>query len=149
MAEIDSLLRTMFEKEGSDLHLAVGMPPRARISGSIEPIGDKVLTAAMLGRMLSEIVPEKRWAEFLEKKDLDLAHEIPVKILNLEQLEIPEAVKKLCLLTEGLVVVTGPTGSGKSTTLAAMIDYINRTRTDHIITIEDPIEFVHQDNKCL
>src|ERR1035438_8101603 len=173
MAEIDSLLRTMFEKEGSDLHLAVGMPPRARISGSIEPIGDKVLTAAMLGRMLSEIVPEKRWAEFLEKKDLDLAHEIPgfarfrgnffythwgqaavfreipVKILNLEQLEIPEAVKKLCLLTEGLVVVTGPTGSGKSTTLAAMIDYINHNQCRHIITIEDPIEFVHPVGKSI
>jgi twitching motility protein PilT len=173
MAEIDSLLRTMFEKEGSDLHLAVGMPPRARISGSIEPIGDKVMTSATLGRMLSEIVPQKRWEEFLEKKDLDLAHEIPglarfrgnffythwgqaavfreipVKILNLEQLEIPEAVKKLCWLTEGLVVVTGPTGSGKSTTLAAMIDYINHNQCRHIITIEDPIEFVHPVGKSI
>jgi twitching motility protein PilT len=149
------------------------MPPRARISGSIEQIGDKVLTAATLGKMLSEIVPEKRWQEFLERKDLDLAHEIPglarfrgnffythwgqaavfreipVKILTLEQLEIPEAVKKLCWLTEGLVVVTGPTGSGKSTTLAAMIDYINHNQCRHIITIEDPIEFVHPVGKSI
>jgi len=173
MAEIDSLLRLMVEKEGSDLHLSAGMPPKARISGSIQPIGDKVLTTAMMGRMLGEIVPEERWAQFLERRDLDLAHEIPglarfrgnffythwgmgavfreipVKILSLEQLGIPDAVKRLCLLNEGLVVVTGPTGCGKSTTLAAMVDYINSNLCRHIITIEDPIEFVHTFKKSV
>jgi pilus retraction protein PilT len=117
--------------------------------------------------LLKEICPEKRWKEFLEKKDLDLAHEvpglarfranylynhwgqaavlrqIPAKILSFSQLNLPEALKKLCHLDQGLVVVTGPTGSGKSTTLAAMIDYINDNLARHIITIEDPIEFVH------
>jgi twitching motility protein PilT len=117
--------------------------------------------------LLKEICPEKRWKEFLERKDLDLAHEvpglarfranylynhwgqaavlrqIPAKILSFSQLNLPEALKKLCHLDQGLVVVTGPTGSGKSTTLAAMIDYINDNLARHIITIEDPIEFVH------
>src|SRR5271165_2245231 len=173
MAEIDSLLRTMVEKDGSDLHLSVGLPPRARISGSIQSIGDKELTAPIMERMLKEIVPERRWNDYLERRDLDLAYEIPglarfrgnffythwgqaavlreipVKILTLEQLGLPEAVKKLCTLNEGLVVVTGPTGSGKSTTLAAMIDYINTNMSRHIITIEDPIEFVHPVKKSI
>ncbi|HMD61301.1 MAG TPA: PilT/PilU family type 4a pilus ATPase [Opitutaceae bacterium] len=173
MAEIDSLLRTMVEKDGSDLHLSVGLPPRARISGSIQSIGDKELTAPIMERMLKEIVPERRWNDYLERRDLDLAYEIPglarfrgnffythwgqaavlreipVKILTLEQLGLPEAVKKLCTLNEGLVVVTGPTGSGKSTTLAAMIDYINTNFCRHIITIEDPIEFVHPVKKSI
>ncbi|OYV01358.1 MAG: type IV pili twitching motility protein PilT, partial [Verrucomicrobiales bacterium VVV1] len=117
--------------------------------------------------------PPKRWAEFLERRDLDLAHEIPglarfranflcnhwgqaavlrqipAKIMSFEDLKLPEALKKLCHLNEGLVVVTGPTGSGKSTTLAAMIDYINTNLTKHIITIEDPIEFVHPVKKSV
>ena len=173
MAEIDALLRTMVDKGGSDLHLATGQPPKARISGSIVPIGDKPVDAATIERMLKEIVPERRWHDFLENKDLDLAHEItgfarfrgnflynhwgqaavfrqiPVKILSFEELKLPEAIKKLCHLNEGLVVVTGPTGSGKSTTLAAMIDYINSNFSRHIITIEDPIEFVHPVKKCV
>jgi len=167
MAAIDSLLRTMLEKGGSDLHLTVGLPPKSRISGSLQPIGDKPITSQEMEVLLKEICPEKRWNEFLEKKDLDLAHEvpglarfranylynhwgqaavlrqIPAKILSFSQLNLPEALKKLCHLDQGLVVVTGPTGSGKSTTLAAMIDYINTNLARHIITIEDPIEFVH------
>jgi twitching motility protein PilT len=167
MAAIDSLLRTMLDKGGSDLHLTVGLPPKSRISGALVPIGDTALTAAQMEIYLKEICPAKRWADFLEKKDLDLAHEvpglarfrgnylynhwgqaavfrqIPAKILSFSQLNLPEALKKLCHLDQGLVVVTGPTGSGKSTTLAAMIDYINDNLARHIITIEDPIEFVH------
>src|SRR5271154_2878781 len=173
MAEIDTLLRMMVDKGGSDLHLIIGLPPKARISGSITPIGDKPLTPADMERLLKEIVPERRWKEYLERHDLDLAHEIPgvarfrgnylynhwgqaavfrqipAKILSFEQLNLPEALKKLCHLDQGLVVVTGPTGSGKSTTLAAMIDYINSNLSRHIITIEDPIEFVHPVKKSV
>ncbi len=173
MAEIDTLLRKMVELGGSDLHLSVGAPPKARVSGSIQPIANGMLTAPVMERMLQEIVPERKWREFLERHDLDLAYEIsglarfrgnflynhwgqaavfreiPAKILSFEQLGLPEAIKKLCVLNEGLVVVTGPTGSGKSTTLAAMIDYINTNFSRHIITIEDPIEFVHPVKKSV
>src|SRR5271167_260353 len=173
MAAIDSLLRTMLDKGGSDLHLTVGLPPKARISGSLHPIAEKPLDAAAMEALLKEICPEKRWVDFLDRKDLDLAHEIPglarfrgnflynhwgqaavfrqipAKILSFEELKLPEALKKLCQLNQGLVVVTGPTGSGKSTTLAAMIDYINSTMCRHIITIEDPIEFVHPVKKSV
>src|ERR1700753_1133670 len=157
----------MLDKGGSDLHLTVGLPPKARISGSLQPIAEKPLDAAAMESLLKEICPEKRWADFLDRKDLDLAHEIPglarfranflynhwgqaavlrqipAKILSFDELKLPEAIKKLCHLDQGLVVVAGPTGSGKSTTLAAMIDYINTNLAKHIITIEDPIEFVH------
>jgi len=173
MAEIDTLLRMMVDRGGSDLHLTVGLPPKARISGGMQPISEKPLDAATMERLLKEIVPERRWKEFLETRDLDLAHEIagfarfrgnflynhwgqaavfrqiPAKILSFDELKLPEAIKKLCHLNEGLVVVTGPTGSGKSTTLAAMIDYINTNLSRHIITIEDPIEFVHPVKKSV
>jgi twitching motility protein PilT len=173
MAEIDALLRMMVDKGGSDLHLMVGQPPKARISGSIIPIGEKLLTTASMEQLLKELVPERRWKDYLERGDLDFAHEIqgfarfrgnflynhwgqaavfrqiPAKILSFDQLNLPEAIKKLCHLNEGLVVVTGPTGSGKSTTLAAMIDYINTNMSKHIITIEEPIEFVHPVKKCV
>ncbi len=171
MAAIDQLLRTMLDKGGSDLHLTVGLPPKARISGTLQAIGPDPVDAGTMERLLKEIVPERRWTDFLDRKDLDLAHEIPglarfrgnflynhwgqaavfrqipAKIVAFDELKLPEALKKLCHLTEGLVVVTGPTGSGKSTTLAAMIDYINTNFARHIITIEDPIEFVHQAKK--
>jgi twitching motility protein PilT len=167
MAAIDSLLKTMLDKGGSDLHLTVGLPPKSRISGSLQVIREGMVDAQEMESLLKEITPEKRWKDFLERKDLDLAHEvpglarfranflynhwgqaavlrqIPAKILSFSQLNLPEALKKLCHLDQGLVVVTGPTGSGKSTTLAAMIDYINDNLARHIITIEDPIEFVH------
>jgi len=173
MAAIDALLRTMLEKGGSDLHLTIGLPPKSRISGALQAIGPNPLASAEMENLLKEVVPERRWAEYLERKDLDLAHEItglarfrgnflynhwgqaavfrqiPAKILSFEELKLPEALKKLCQLNEGLVVVTGPTGSGKSTTLAAMIDYINTNFCKHIITIEDPIEFVHPVKKSI
>ena len=171
MALVDQLLRTMLNQGGSDLHLTVGLPPKARISGALKAIGPDPLDAATMEKMLKELVSETRWKDYLERKDLDLAHEIPgiarfranflynhtgqgavlrqipVKIRSFDELKLPEALKKLCHLNEGLVVVTGPTGSGKSTTLAAMIDYINTNLAKHIITIEDPIEFVHQAKK--
>ena len=173
MAALDQFLRTMLEKGGSDLHLTVGLPPKSRISGSLQPIGDQALDAPTMETLLKEICPEKRWADFLDRKDLDLAHEIPglarfranflynhwgqaavlrqipAKILSFDDLKLPESLKKLCHLEQGLVVVTGPTGSGKSTTLAAMIDYINSNFAKHIITIEDPIEFVHPVKKSV
>ena len=173
MAAIDALLRTMLEKGGSDLHLTVGLPAKSRISGSLQPIAEKPLEPAEMESLLREICPEKRWSEYLERHDLDLAYEvpglarfrgnylynhwgqaavfrqIPAKILSFEELKLPEALKSLCRLNEGLVVVTGPTGSGKSTTLAAMIDYINSNFCRHIITIEDPIEFVHPMKKSV
>ena len=173
MAAIDTLLRTMLEKGGSDLHLSVGLPPKIRASGSLQPLSDQPLDAAEMEKLLREICPPRRWQDFLERKDLDLAHEIPgvarfrgnylynhwgqaavfrqipAKILSFDDLKLPEALKKLCHLDQGLVVVTGPTGSGKSTTLAAMIDYINTHLARHIITIEDPIEFVHPVKKSV
>jgi twitching motility protein PilT len=173
MPAIDQILRTMLDKGGSDLHLTVGLPPKSRISGSLVPIGDKPLDAATMETLLKEICPEKRWQDYLARHDLDLAYEIPglarfrgnylynhwgqgavfrqipAKILSFETLKLPEALKKLCHLDQGLVVVTGPTGSGKSTTLAAMIDYINTNLSKHIITIEDPIEFVHPIKKSV
>jgi twitching motility protein PilT len=173
MPAIDQLLRTMLDKGGSDLHLTVGLPPKARISGSLKAIGDTPLDAPTMEGYLKEIVPERRWKEFLERKDLDLAHEIPglarfrgnylynhwgqgavfrqipAKIMSFDELRLPEPLKKLCHLNEGLVVVTGPTGSGKSTTLAAMIDYINTNLCRSIVTIEDPIEFSHTQKKSV
>ena len=173
MAEIDALLRKMVSLGGSALHRSTGSPPKARVSGSIQAIEPEALTAANMDHMLSEIAGERKWSEFLQRRDLDLAYEIPglarfrgnflynhwgmaavfreipAKILTFEQLGLPEAIKKLCVLNEGLVVVTGPTGSGKSTTLAAMIDYINTNFSKHIITIEDPIEFVHPVKKSV
>jgi twitching motility protein PilT len=173
MAAIDALLKSMLEKGGSDLHLTVGLPPKIRASGSLQPLNDQPLDAAGMEALLREICPPRRWQDFLERKDLDLAHEIPgvarfrgnylynhwgqaavfrqipAKILSFEDLKLPEALKKLCHLDQGLVVVTGPTGSGKSTTLAAMIDYINTHLSRHIITIEDPIEFVHPVKKSV
>jgi twitching motility protein PilT len=173
MAAIDQLLRKMLEQGGSDLHLTVGLPPKARISGSLVAIGDSPVQAQTMETLLKDVVPERRWNDYLQRKDLDLAHEIPgvarfrgnflynhwgqgavfrqipAKILSFDELKLPEALKKLCHLNEGLVVVTGPTGSGKSTTLAAMIDYINSNFCKHIITIEDPIEFVHPVKKSV
>jgi twitching motility protein PilT len=173
MPAIDSLLKDMLEQGGSDLHLTIGLPPKARISGSLSPIGGERITATQMEDLLCEICPPRRWQEFLERKDLDLAHEIagvarfranflynhwgqaavfrqiPSKILSFDDLKLPEVLKGLCHLQQGLVLVTGPTGSGKSTTLAAMVDYINSNLSRHIITIEDPIEFVHHNKQSI
>jgi twitching motility protein PilT len=159
----------------SDLHLTIGMPPLIRKDGRIQPLeaGGVTLDPVTMGDLLRPIIPEKNAAEFGARHDTDFAYEIvglarfranifmdrkgpgavfrviPSKILTAEELGLSAHILQLCRLTKGLVLVTGPTGSGKSTTLCAMVDYINRNRDDHIITIEDPIEFVHDSKKCL
>ena len=174
MAEIDKYFKLMVEHGTSDLHVSVGCKPMFRKDGVIVPLrAEEPLTPERSEQLLFEITPEKNLEEFRQTNDTDFAYElegfgryranlfrdhkgvggvfrlIPSEILTFEQLKLPESIKKFCQLHKGLVLVTGPTGSGKSTTLAAMIDYINKTRTDHIITIEDPIEFVHVNQRCL
>lgn len=171
---INRLLRKMVDLRASDLHLCVGSPPMLRLDGDMVPMADeRPLSENDVPQILWPIVPERNRREFEEVKDTDFAHEIPglarfrsnvfldlrgmgavfrvipSKILTVEQLGLPTELLSLCNLAKGLVVVTGPTGSGKSTTLAALIDYINRTRKAHIITIEDPVEFVHQNQQSL
>jgi len=174
VAKIDPLLQKLVELGASDLHLSSANPPLIRLHGDIKPLeGYGVQSAQDVRGMITEIMSERNRKQFEEDNDTDLAYEIkdlarfrvnifhdrmgpgtvirviPSKILTTEQLKLPDAVLKLCYLTKGLVVVTGPTGSGKSTTLAAMVDLVNRSRKDHIVTIEDPIEFVHPNKLCL
>src|ERR1700730_12980840 len=172
---IATLFHLMVKAGASDLHLSVGTSPLVRKDGRMQRLDPAmpVLTDEFLARLLDPIMPEGNRQEFAEKHDTDFAYEIPnlarfrcnvfadrkgrgavfrvipTEILTAEKLGLSPAILNLCKLTKGLVLVTGPTGSGKSTTLCAMIDYINRTRPDHIITIEDPIEFVHANKKCL
>jgi twitching motility protein PilT len=173
MAKIDAFFKLMHEQGASDLHLVAGQPPALRIRGEIERIKYKVLTSDDLRAMLYEITPEHKIKVFEETGDVDFGHEIPglaryranffmqkngvgavfreipSAILTAEQLGLPPVVSKLAMLPRGMVLVTGPTGSGKSTTLASIIDVANRNRKDHIITVEDPIEFVHQSQACI
>ena len=171
---IDRLFYLMFERKASDLHLSAGMPPLIRKDGEIEMLEDGAagLDAAAMAALLDPIMPPNNRDEFARRHDTDFAYEIaglarfrcnifmdrkgpgavfrviPSKILTAEDLGLSPYIMQLCRLSKGLLV-TGPTGSGKSTTLCAMVDYINRNRADHIITIEDPIEFVHENKKCL
>jgi twitching motility protein PilT len=173
-AEIDVLFHLMCEAKASDLHLSVGSTPLVRKDGHMQPLDPAApaLDPDSMVRLLDPITPEKNKAEFAERHDTDFAYEIPglarfranifmdrkgkgavfrvipSQILTAEQLGLSPAILNLCKLNKGLVLVTGPTGSGKSTTLCGMIDYINRTRKDHLITIEDPIEFVHENKMC-
>lgn len=173
MAKIDAFFKLMNEQGASDLHLASGQPPALRIRGDIERIKYKVLDNDDLRAMLYEIAPEQKIKLFEESGDVDFGYEIPglaryranffmqkngvgavfreipSAIMTAKQLGLPEVVSKLATLPRGLVLVTGPTGSGKSTTLAAVVDVANRARKDHIITVEDPIEFVHQSQGCI
>ena len=174
MAKMDRFFQLMVEHQASDLHMSTGCKPMFRKDGSILPLkNDESLTEVTANELLYEIMPRKNEEEFNATNDTDFAYElegygryrcnifrdnrgiggvfrlIPTEILTVDQLWLPKAVLKFCSLHKGLVLVTGPTGSGKSTTLAAMIDYINDRRTDHILTIEDPIEFVHPNKKCL
>jgi twitching motility protein PilT len=173
MATIDTYFEEMQSNGASDLHMVVGFPPLVRLRGALVPLKHPILTAESNQKILFEILSAEQRA-FLEKnRDFDMAYElkgvgrfrcnflfqyrgigavfriIPTKILTLEDLRLPEAVKTIADFTKGLVLVTGPTGSGKSTTLAAIIDYINERRDGHIITIEDPLEFVHPNKKCI
>jgi len=171
---IERMLLTMLELGASDLHLSTDTPPRIRVHGEMKILpGSEPSREHVLLEQLFEITPDRNQAEFETRNDTDFAHSIPgvsrfranlfrdrrgpgavfraipFEIRTPEELGLPNQLLDLCFLTKGLVLVTGPTGSGKSTTLAALIDYINRNRTDHIITIEDPIEFVHENKKCL
>ena len=173
MAELDKYLKMMMEHGASDLHFCTGSKPVFRKDGSIMRLREDELDAQRVRTMLYEIMPKRNEDEFNQTHDTDFAYEladtgrfrasiymdqkgicgvfrlIPTQILTCEQLKLPDAVKRFCSLSKGLVLVTGPTGSGKSTTLAALIDQINKVRADHIITIEDPIEFVHTNQRCL
>jgi twitching motility protein PilT len=173
MAKIDAFFKLMNEQGASDLHLMAGQPPALRIRGDIERVKYKVLDNDDLRGMLYEIAPEQKIKSFEETGDIDFGYEIPglaryranffmqkngvgavfreipSAIMTADQLGLPPVVSKLASLPRGLVLVTGPTGSGKSTTLAAIVDVANRVRKDHIITVEDPIEFVHQSQGCI
>lgn len=173
MAKIDAFFRLLNEQGASDLHLVSGQQPVLRIRGEMERVKYDILENDSLRAMLYEITPEHKVKLFEETGDIDFAYEIPglaryranffqqkfgvaavfreipSKILSVQDLGMPQVVAKLASLPRGLVLVTGPTGSGKSTTLAAIIDEANRTRKDHIITVEDPIEFVHRSQSCI
>ncbi|MBW1804891.1 MAG: type IV pilus twitching motility protein PilT [Deltaproteobacteria bacterium] len=173
MAQIDAFFKLMNEQGASDLHLVTGQQPILRIQGELERVKFKELENDSLKAMLYEIAPEDKVKVYEETGDVDFAYEIPglaryranffqqkygvaavfreipSDILTCEQLGLPPIVRRLASLPRGLVLVTGPTGSGKSTTLAAIIDEANKTRKDHILTVEDPIEFVHKSDKSV
>jgi twitching motility protein PilT len=173
MAKLDPFFKLMIDTQASDLHLSAGNPPLLRVHGDLQRVKYKVLEDEELREMLYEIAPEEVIKKFEEDGEVDWGFEVPGlarfrvnyfrqkngvaavfrlisnKIRTIEELGLPPILNKLALLPRGLVLVTGPTGSGKSTTLAAIIDYANRMRYDHILTIEDPIEFVHEPKNCL
>ena len=172
--DIDQLLKKLATEGGSDLHLRVGEPPIIRRHGEMKRLSEfPALTNERLELMLRSIMPNRNRNEYEELNDTDFAYEIadvarfranalrdhhgagavfrviPAKVVTIEELGLGEELQRLCDLTRGLVLVTGPTGSGKSTTLCALVDRCNATRNDHVITIEDPIEFVHHNKKCV
>ena len=171
MAVIDQYFKHLVASGASDLHLSEGQPPKMRTHGAITPISEGVLEHKTLNHMLKEICDDAAYERFLETGDLDFAYEmdaksrfrcnyfkqnnglgavfrlIPTEIKTIQDLDVPETIERFGDMRSGLVLVTGPTGSGKSTTLAALIDYINRTYARHIITVEEPIEFVHNNKK--
>src|SRR5437879_6107056 len=170
---LGDLLRALVQSKSSDLHLRVGEPPLFRTHGEMKRQGAPPIAVEQLELMLLAIMPDRNRQEWKETGDSDFAYEIaglarfrvnaardrkgplavfrviPAQVVTVDQLNITKEVQQLCFLTKGLVLVTGPTGSGKSTTLCSLVDLVNRSRTDHIITIEDPIEFVHENKKCL
>jgi twitching motility protein PilT len=173
MAKLDAFFKLMVEQGASDLHLTSGSQPILRVSGELQRIRYQTLENDDLKKMLYEITTEYKVKEFEETGDIDFAYEIPGlsryranffvqtngvaavfrqipdTILTTEQLGLPNVLNRLPMLPKGLVLVTGPTGSGKSTTLAALVDYANMQRKDHILTIEDPVEFVHKSKNCV
>lgn len=173
MAKIDAFLKAMVQLGGSDLHLCSTMQPKTRIHGDLTALDFPAISADEMLGIMEEITTQEKWQWFLENKDQDFAYEIPglarfrvnfmnnhfgpgavlriipTKIKTLDEMKLPGVLREVCQYNRGLVLVTGPTGSGKSTTLAAMMDYINDTQSKHIITIEDPIEFVHPNKKSV
>ncbi len=172
MPRIDALFDELISAGGSDLHLAIGYPPMMRLRGELTPMREAPIGSDEMDELLFEITTPEQKRSILETLDLDFAYgygqkarfranyfykttglaavfrTIPSKVLTLEDLHCPPSIRRLSERRSGLVLVTGPTGSGKSTTLAAMIDHINRTRACHVLTIEDPVEFVHQPQKA-
>lgn len=173
MAKLDELFNLMVHEGASDLHLTTGSSPYLRMKGSLQPINSKELTAEECQALVFEILTEKHRKQFLENWELDTSYEvdqigrfrvnifmhrkgigavfrhIPSEIPTVEQLDLPPALTDMIQSPKGLILVTGPTGSGKSTTLAALIDHLNSTKKHHILTIEDPIEFVHKNKKSV
>jgi len=173
MVHIDTLLRAMFEKGASDLHLTVGSSPMIRLHGEMEALDFEKMRPDTVQQLVYSILTDEQKEKFERENELDLSfgvegvgrvrmnvfkqrgavasvmRQIPTKIKPIEELDLPKAVHDICKVPKGLVLVCGPTGSGKSTTLAAMIDWINDNTQSHIITIEDPIEFVHNHKKSL
>ncbi|MES2981474.1 MAG: type IV pilus twitching motility protein PilT [Verrucomicrobiota bacterium] len=174
MAKIDRYFQHLIASKGSDLHLSEGQPPKMRVHGAVTPIeGEEVLVGEEFKQLLAEICDPKAFERYLKNGDLDFAYEmdedsrfrcnylqqqkglaavfrlIPTEIMSLESLGVPDIVKEFGHMRSGLVLVTGPTGSGKSTTLAALLDYINTNFSRHIITVEEPIEFVHRNKKSI
>jgi twitching motility protein PilT len=172
--EMIELLRLLVQRKASDLHLCSGTPPVLRVDGEIEMLAGRApITPAEVERLLLSIAPPRNREEFAARHDTDFAYEIPGlarfrcnlfldrkgaggvfrvipnRIMTAEEMALPRELLEVCHLPKGLVLVTGPTGSGKSTTLCALVDYVNRHRRDHIITIEDPLEFVHENKQCL
>jgi len=173
MPLIDQLLEALLEREASDLHLIIGQPAKIRVHGELETLTDDIISEEYMQEMLHEICSEEQWEYFLKNKDMDFAYEIegkarfrtnylynyygmaavlryiPLKPPTMQQLLLPDIFKKICDSDGGFFCITGPTGSGKTTTLAAMIDYINSKHCKHIITLESPIEFVQKDKKSI
>ncbi len=173
MPQLDKLLKFLSDKGGSDLHMLAGLPPKVRMHGQLEVINQPVMTQEMMSEWLAEVCTPRLWNRFLEQRDLDFAYSlegvarfrcnffnhqnglgavfrvIPTQIKTIEELNLKPVILEFAKLTSGLVLVTGPTGSGKSTTLAALIDFINTNYKKHIITIEDPVEFTHRNKKSV
>jgi twitching motility protein PilT len=173
MAQLDKLFDLMIREGASDLHVAAGGAPVLRIHGELRRLEMQPLTHEQNMAMFAELMNDRAKEEFKVRRQADFVYAfgttarfranvfmqrrgvsaafriIPTKILSVQDLQLPEAIVGLCRLRKGLVLVTGPTGSGKSTTLAAMVDHINSTRREHILTVEDPIEFVHQNKQCM
>ena len=170
---IDKYLRALVERGGSDLHLKVGRPPLMRIKGELLPSEYPVIGKEEIKKLLLPMLTEMQIKKLENEREIDFSYlveglarfrgnifhqmgylgavfrVIPVQIMTIDELKLPQVLKELIFRNQGIILVTGPTGSGKSTTLAAMIDYLNMNRSDHIITIEDPVEFVHRDKKCV
>lgn len=170
---IDILLRAGFELKASDIHLTVGVPPIFRINGELKRYGKENLLPAHTESMAKAIIPENMWDRFKEKGELDFSYGVqgvsrfrvnayyqrscialavrvvPTRVPTIDELELPNILKKVAGKPQGLVLVTGPTGSGKSTTLASVIDYMNQNMRKHVITLEDPIEYLHKHGNCI
>ncbi|MCP4634176.1 MAG: type IV pilus twitching motility protein PilT [candidate division Zixibacteria bacterium] len=173
MLSLQELLTTMVERGASDLHISVGSPPQIRLDGKLNKLSSERLTSEVTKRLAYSVMSDKQKLQFEQNSELDLSfgvenlsrfrvnifmqrgnvamavRQIPFKIMTFEELGLPKVISEMANLPRGMVLVTGPTGSGKSTTLAAIIDKINRERNEHILTIEDPIEFLHRHNSCL